>query len=94
MEMEMACELTPGKAPVLVSGDVHFWLTIDGHVQHYVVSHEALEDHFGDTGGVAADGIAAFNRGREAICKVAAAKLGSASVMDSGEVIAVGTFDF
>jgi hypothetical protein len=88
----MAYELTPGKAPVLVSGDVHFWLTIDGRVQHYVVSHEALEDHFG--GGAAGDGIAAFNRGREAICKVAAAKLGSASVMDSGEFIVVGTFDF
>jgi hypothetical protein len=45
----MGYELTPGKAPVLVSGDVHFWLTIDGRAQHYVVSHEALEDHFGDT---------------------------------------------
>jgi hypothetical protein len=89
----MAYELTPGKAPVLVSGDVHFWLTIDGRVQHYVVSHEALEDHFGDTHGAAGDGIAAFNRGREAICRVAADKLGSASVMDSGEFIVVGTFD-
>ena len=38
----MAYELAPGKAPVLVSGDVHFWLTIDGRVQHYVVSHEGI----------------------------------------------------
>ena len=42
LETDMAYELAPGKAPVLVSGDVHFWLTIDGRVQHYVVSHEGI----------------------------------------------------
>ncbi|MBY4799949.1 DUF1488 domain-containing protein [Burkholderia cepacia] len=86
----MAYEPTPGTAPVVRGDDVHFSLTVDGHVQRFCVSREALEDHFGDPPGTADDQLAAFERGRERIYAVAAAKLG----IPASGVIVVGTFDF
>ncbi|WP_441460286.1 DUF1488 family protein [Burkholderia thailandensis] len=86
----MAYEPTPGTAPVVIGGDVQFSLTVDGHVQRFSVSHEALEDHFSDPAGGTFDRLEAFERGRERIYAAAAAKLGNRS----GNVIGVGTHDF
>ncbi|MBZ5795937.1 DUF1488 domain-containing protein [Burkholderia contaminans] len=86
----MTYEMTPGTEPVEISHDVQFSLTIDGIVQGFVVSREALEDHFGDPPGRADDPLAAFERGREEIFRVAARKHGIGS---SGRIV-VGTFDF
>ncbi|WP_196485769.1 DUF1488 family protein [Burkholderia anthina] len=86
----MAYEPTPGTEPFEKGGDVHFSLTVDGVVQRFCVSREALVDHFGDPPGTASDRLAAFERGKERIYQAAAGKLG---VPASG-VIVVGTFDF
>ncbi|MFA8393297.1 DUF1488 family protein [Burkholderia ubonensis] len=86
----MAYELTPGTTPFAASGDVQFSLTVDGIVQRFIVSQEALEDHFGDPPGRANDPLAAFARGQDEICRVAAGKLGIGS---TGPIL-VGTFDF
>ncbi|MBN3822290.1 DUF1488 domain-containing protein [Burkholderia sp. Ac-20384] len=86
----MAHEPTPGTEPFVKSGDVHFSLTVDGIVQRFCVSREALEDHFGNPPGDATDRLAAFERGKERIFAAAAEKLG----IPSGNVIGVGTYDF
>ncbi|UEP49610.1 DUF1488 domain-containing protein [Burkholderia ambifaria] len=86
----MAYEPTPGTAPVVIGDDVHFSLTVDGEVQRFSVSREALEDHFGDPPGDATDRLAAFERGKAKIYAAAAAKHGRRS----GNVLGVGTFDF
>ncbi|MFM0163908.1 DUF1488 family protein [Paraburkholderia sediminicola] len=90
----MAYEMTPGTAPVVVDGDVRFWLTIDGAVQQFQVSHEALADHFGDANAQAPDLLAAFERGRDAICRRAAGAIGAAPVHGAGAVIGLKTHDF
>lgn len=90
----MAYGMTPGTTPVVVDGNVRFWLTIDGAVQQFLVSHEALADHFGDERGQAPDLLAAFKRGRDTICRVAAGKLGAAPVHGAGAVIGLKTRDF
>lgn len=86
----MAYEPTPGTEPFEKCGDVHFSLTVDGVVQRFCVSREALEDHFGDPPGIAADRLAAFERGKERIYLAAAGKLG----IPASGVIVVDTFDF
>ncbi|OXI67437.1 hypothetical protein CFB81_22530 [Burkholderia sp. AU28863] len=86
----MAYEPTPGTEPIVKDGDVHFSLTVNGVVQRFCVSREALDDHFGDPPGTASDRLAAFERGKERIYQAAAGKLG---VPGSG-VLVVGTFDF
>lgn len=86
----MAYEPTPGTAPVVIGDDVHFSLTVDGDVQRFSVSREALEDHFRDPPGDANDRLAAFERGKDQIYAAAAEKLG----IPSSGVIVVGTFDF
>lgn len=90
----MAYEMTPGTAAAVVDGDVRFWLTIDGAVQQFQVSHEALADHFGDANGQAPDLLAAFKRGRDTICRAAAGKLGAAPAHGAGAVIRLKTRDF
>nr|WP_249207070.1 DUF1488 family protein [Burkholderia cenocepacia] len=89
-ETAVAYEPTPGTEPFEKDGDVHFSLTVDGIVQRFCVSREALDDHFGDPPGTASDRLAAFERGKERIYRAAAAKQGTPS---SG-VLVVGTFDF
>ncbi|EKS9840637.1 DUF1488 domain-containing protein [Burkholderia cepacia] len=86
----MAYEPTPGTEPFEKDGDVHFSLTVDGIVQRFCVSREALEDHFGDPPGEADDRLAAFERGRDRIFAAAARKLG----IPASGVIVVDTFDF
>ncbi|MBU9179404.1 DUF1488 family protein [Burkholderia gladioli] len=86
----MTYELTPGTGPRVHGDDVHFSLTVDGVVQKFCVSYEALGDHFGDPPGDASDQLAAFERGKERIFEAAAAKLG---IPASGTIL-VGTFDF
>lgn len=90
----MAYHLTPGDEPRAVSGDVHFSLTIDGIVQRYAISREALADHFDPDEAQARDALAAFRRGEARILEVAAAKLGAAPVQGAGGRIGIGTFDF
>lgn len=86
----MAYEMTRGTEPIEISRDVHFSLTIDGTVQRFLVSREALEDHFGEPKGKADDKLAAFERGKDRIFAVAARKYGIGTQL----VIVVGTFDF
>ncbi|WP_179949412.1 DUF1488 family protein [Burkholderia sp. MSMB1078WGS] len=86
----MAYEPTPGTEPFEKGGDVHFSLTIDGIVQRFCISREALDDHFGDPPGTASDRLAAFERGKDQIYQAAAVKLG----IPASGVIVVGTFDF
>jgi hypothetical protein len=69
-------------------------LTIDGAVQQFQVSHEALADHFGDANGQAPDLLAAFERGRDAICLRAAGAIGAAPAHGAGAVIGLKTHDF
>ncbi|MBB6581628.1 DUF1488 family protein [Ralstonia solanacearum] len=87
----MAYDFVAGSAHV-VDGDVRFSLMIDGREQRYVVSREALDDHFSPT-RCADDPIATFVAGRDQICEVAAAKIG-AGVPPAAAIILVGTFDF
>ncbi|MFT0733812.1 DUF1488 domain-containing protein [Ralstonia wenshanensis] len=89
----MANELTPGTEPVVIDGDVHFWLTVNGKPQRYAVSREALEDHFppgeGDGNGL----LEAFARGRDRICDVAQRKIGAGAALSGSNTILVGTHD-
>ncbi|KWO86607.1 hypothetical protein WU00_27000 [Burkholderia stagnalis] len=78
------------RLPFAATGHVHFSLTVDGVAQKFIVSQEALEDHFGDPLGRADDPLAAFARGQDEICRVAAGKHGIGS---TGPIL-VGTFDF
>ena len=90
----MAYNLTPGDSPRAVSGDVHFSLTIDGVVQRYIVSREALADHFDPVHRDAREPMEAFKFGEVRILQIAARKLGSAPIHGNGGAIVVGTFDF
>lgn len=90
----MAHHLTPGNEPRAVGGDVHFSLTIDGVVQRYVISREALADHFDPEEARAQDPLAAFSRGENRILAVAAAKLGAGTGKGNSGHILLGTFDF
>ncbi|QTO17924.1 DUF1488 family protein [Burkholderia seminalis] len=86
----MAYEQTPGTLPIEISHDVRFTLTIDGVEQRFVISREALEDHFGYETGRIGGAVAAFERGKARIFEVAVRK------PDIGETdsIVISSFDF
>ena len=90
----MAYEMTPGRDPVEAHGDVKFWLTVDGSVHEFHISHEALADHFGDSDGQARNPLEAFERGRDVICRAAVDKVPSAAALERGIIIALKTADF
>jgi Protein of unknown function (DUF1488) len=72
----MTTQIAQGTKPVVSDGDVHFTLDINGTIQKFVVSHEALEDHFGKD-GKADDLLAAFAKGRSKIFQIAERKHGA-----------------
>ncbi|WP_169743725.1 DUF1488 family protein [Paraburkholderia kururiensis] len=59
----MAYDMAPGTHPFVIDGTVQFSMTIDGRVQRFRISQEALEDHFGDDNAQAPDLLDAFWRG-------------------------------
>lgn len=85
---------TPGTARHAHDDGVRFSLTIDGIAQQFCISHEALEDHFGDENGRLDGMLGAFDRNQARIHEVAVAKYGAASVFGNGGVIALITHDF
>lgn len=72
----MTTQIAQGTKPVVPDGNVHFTLDINGTIQKFVISHEALEDHFGKD-GKADDLLAAFEKGRSKIIRVAERKYGA-----------------
>lgn len=66
----MTVQIAEGTEPREVSGDVHFTLDMNGVVQKFVISREALDDHFSATGH-ADDVLAAFKKGQARILDVA-----------------------
>ncbi|POR54533.1 uncharacterized protein DUF1488 [Paraburkholderia eburnea] len=90
----MAYIPTPGTARHAADDGVRFSLTIDGAAQQYWISHEALENHFGDENGRLDGLLAAFDRNQERIYEVAAAKLGAAPVGGNGGRISLSSNDF
>lgn len=90
----MTFHLTPGDEPRTVDGDVHFSLTIDGIVQRFVISREALADHFDAEEAQARDPLTAFRNGEDRIFNVAMTKIGVANGCGHTGRILLGTFDF
>jgi Protein of unknown function (DUF1488) len=90
--MEMGYEMCAGDDPSDVDGNVRFSLTIDGVMQRFVISHEALADHFDN--GARADPIAAFETGRMQIIEVAASKFGSTDAKVRLAIIYLTSDDF
>lgn len=84
----MAYGMAPGTHPFVIDGTVQFSMMIDGRVQRFRISQEALEDHFGDGSAQAPDLLDAFRRGETRIMDVAAQKIGL------GAVILLRTSDF
>lgn len=90
----MGYELTAGDDPRNTGGDVRFSLTIDGVMQRFVISHEALADHFDDKDARAEDALAAFESAKAEIAAVAAAKFGAAAADVRPGIIFLTTSDF
>jgi hypothetical protein len=88
----MGHELSAGDDPRVVDGDVRFSLTIDGVMQRFVISHDALADHFDN--GAHADPIAAFEIGRAQIIAVAATKFVSTASQAKPGIIFLTSDDF
>ncbi|MDQ7981928.1 DUF1488 family protein [Paraburkholderia sp. SARCC-3016] len=88
----MGYELSAGEDPRVVDGDVGFSLTIDGVMQRFVISHEALADHFDN--GARADPIAAFETGKTQIVEVAASKFSSTAAQRKPGIIFLTSDDF
>ncbi|WP_144149402.1 DUF1488 family protein [Paraburkholderia sp. BCC1884] len=86
---------TPGTEPQAADDGVRFSLTIDDVVQKYCISHEALEDHFGDaTGRLNGGTLATFYRNQDQIYAKAVAKLGAAVGIGNGSRIGLLSNDF
>ncbi|WP_181158088.1 DUF1488 family protein [Burkholderia multivorans] len=86
----MSYEQTPGTLPIEISHDVRFTLTIDGVEQRFVISREALEDHFGYEVGRIGAAVEAFGRGKVRIFEVAVRKPN----IGETDSIVITTFDF
>lgn len=90
----MRFELTAGDDPRAVGGDVRFSLTIDGVMQRFVISHEALADHFDDKDARANDPLAAFESAKAEIVAAAAEKFAANTADMKPGIIALTTSDF
>jgi hypothetical protein len=88
----MVYELSAGDDPSVVDGDVRFSLTIDGIMQRFVISHEALADHFDN--GARANPIAAFEMGKTQIIEVAARKFESTAAEATRSIVFLTSDDF
>jgi len=88
----MGYEICAGDDPSAVDGNVRFSLTIDGVMQRFVISHEALADHFDSD--ARADPIAAFENGKGDIIAVAARKFRSTTAQEKHGILFLTSGDF
>lgn len=74
-----------------VSAGVDYQLNLNGYMQKFRLSREALRDHFGAPSSPTVDElITAFEGGWQRISEVSARKYGT----PSNNIVAVGAFDF